>query len=181
MKLYLKNNIINKSINDFTTDNIDIYFYCGGGYGDIFISCVSHGLLYFLENNLTCKNILIYVWMFDYGIIDLFKNYNHNIYCCIETFSECNYNSQLMTNLNEKYRHKFIDINKYYTINSWFSNKKTDDNKYLYKKNIQVTPLEIENINIPISYKDNELLTKIKNILSLVFLLEMKIEQYLIN
>ena len=162
MKLYLKNNIINKSITDFTTDDIDIYCCSGGGYGDFFLTCVHKGLLYFLENDLTCKNILFYIWIFDYGIVDLFKNYNHNIYVCIETFSECEYNSQLMINLNEKFKSKLFDINKYYTIRSWFSNKQTEDNKYLYKKNTQFTPLEIENINIPINPSDNELLTNIK-------------------
>ena len=138
MKLYLKNNIINKSITDFTTDDIDIYCCSGGGYGDFFLTCVHKGLLYFLENDLTCKNILFYIWIFDYGIVDLFKNYNHNIYVCIETFSECEYNSQLMINLNEKFK----SVGNKERPNRYVSVQMEDRLKGLLKKETEIIEKE---------------------------------------
>jgi hypothetical protein len=163
MKLFLKNNIISKSVSDFTINDIDIYACCGGGYGDIILYLCNSGLFYMLEKDLSCKNILIYIWVFDYKITELFKNYNHNIYCCIETFNERDWlNNDFKKNLNEKFSCKHFDINKYYTIDSWFSNKQTPDKKYIYKGKTQFTPLEIENINIPIGKYANDFLSGIK-------------------
>lgn len=162
-----------------TYNNIfyDYYFEIGGGYGDIILSFIASGLLYFIEHELA-TNMLVFLWAPDNNISELLTKYNKNITVVIITFKDYpvhpfdNEDIRRKLNMISKQDSKFTNfINNLsdnyhkYNIDKKLRNP---DGTYYYKNGHKFNIAKNEQINIPMASDETYIfnqLTKTKYVI----------------